>query len=192
MAIARRIEAGEIGPLCGLDAAGWARLAGLLSLATPAPHARLAAQPLTLLPPNRVRLLNPVQALQTLLTLLFTGGAYGRRLADLAALMPNPSARRRLALFMSTLLARRLTVGWSAERDRVRVTLEDAWSHPVVRRRWEALAEVLTRADCERVVRLATQRGVASACLRWLDDTVATEGWALDCQGQADAPALTD
>src|SRR5687767_5239258 len=48
----------------GLTPLQWRRLGGLMSLATPLDHARAAALPLLVLPPNRVRVLNPVQALQ--------------------------------------------------------------------------------------------------------------------------------
>jgi hypothetical protein len=203
-AVARRMGAGEQAAVAGLDGPQWERLAALLRIATPLPHAQVACLPLALLPPNRLRLLNPVQALQSLLTLLFTGGAdpaasrrtsgtgtpqtgggYARRMADLGTLMPTPDARRCYFLFMNTMLARRLAVGWSADRSGLRVTMEDAWTHPVVMRRWEQLALRLTRADCERVVRLAAQRGLGAAGWRWIDDTAATEGWALESAGRA-------
>jgi hypothetical protein len=184
-AIARRIAAGEQGAVGGLDGPQWERLAALLRLAAPSPHAQVACLPLQVLPPNRLRLLNPVQAVQALLTLLFTGSSYARRMADLGALMPSADARKSYFLFMNTMLARRLAVGWSADRAKVRSTLEDAWSHPVVMRRWEQLALRLNRADCERVVRLAAQRGLGGAGWRWLDDAAATEGWELENAGRA-------
>jgi hypothetical protein len=58
-------------------------------------------------------------------------------------------------------------------------------------RRWEQLALRLTRADCERVVRLAAQRGLGVAGWRWIDDDAATEGWALGTGGRAAAVALS-
>lgn len=173
----------------GLDAAQWRRLAALLSLSTPTPHAQAAALPLAVLPPNRVRLLNPVQAVQAMLTLLLVGLAYARRMTDLAALLPQ-GARRPCFLFMNTLLARRLAAGWSADRDTVRAALEDAWRHPVVRQRWAQLAATLSAADCERVARLAAQRGLTGAAWRWHDEAEATDGWALETGGLAQAPAV--
>jgi hypothetical protein len=184
-AIARRIAAGEQAAVGGLDGAQWQRLAALLRMAAPLPHAQVACLPLQVLPPNRLRLLNPVQAVQALLTLLFTGNSYARRMADLGALMPTADARKSYFLFMNTMLARRLAVGWTADRAKVRATLEEAWGHPVVMRRWEQLALRLTRADCERVVRLAAQRGLVGAGWRWLDDAAATEGWELENAGRA-------
>lgn len=187
--VARRIAAGEISAVGGLDGAQWLRLASLLRLATPLAHAQVASLPLRVLPPSRLHVLNPVQALQSLLTVLFTGEAYARRMADVGALMPSADARRQYYLFMNAMLARRLAVGWAVDRPRVRTTLEDAWGHPVIQRRWEQLALRLTRGDCERIVRIAAQRGVAGPACQWVDDEAATEGWAIESQGQATTSA---
>jgi hypothetical protein len=162
----------------GLDDRQWGRLASLMSLAVQQPHERIAAAPMRVLPPNRLRLLNPVQALQALMTHLFLGDGYARRMTVVASLMPNADARRSYFLFMNAMLARRLAAGWAADRNRLRMALEDAWAHPVIERRWEQLALRLRRADCERIVRLAAQRGLLGASVRWLDDDAATEGWA--------------
>ncbi len=178
LAIARRLRSENLPAMGGLEVAQWERLAGLLSLAVPVAHERVACLPLQVLPPNRLRLLNPVQALQTMMTQLFTAQAYARRMSTLGSLMPDADARRCFFLFMNAMLARRLAVGWAADRSRVRMALEDAWAHPVIQRRWEQLALRLKRADCERIVRLAAQRGLAGAGWRWLDDDAATEGWS--------------
>jgi hypothetical protein len=122
-----------------------------------------------------------------LLTVLFTGEAYARRMTNVGALMPSADARRQFFLFMNAMLARRLAVGWAADRQRVRTTLEDAWAHPVIQRRWEQLALRLSRADCERIVRLAAQRGFVGSACHWIDDASATEGWALESQGRVPA-----
>lgn len=182
-AIARRVAAGEIS-VGGLDGVQWQRLASLLRLATPLAHTQFASLPLRVLPPNRLRVLNPVQALQALLTVLFTGEAHARRMTSLGTLMPNADARRQFFLFMNAMLARRLAVGWAADRLRVRTALEDAWGHPVIQRRWEQLALRLSRADCERIVRVAAQRGIVGPSCQWVEDAAATEGWALESQGQ--------
>ncbi len=186
-AAARRVRRDGLSNLAGLDATQWDRLAYLLSLAVVQPHERTAALPLRVLPPNRVRLLNPVHALQALLTQLFLGEAYARRMTAVAALMPSADARRSYHLFMNALLARRLAAGWSADRNRLRVALEDAWAHPVIERRWEQLALRLQRSDCERIVRLAAQRGLLGPGVRWLDDDAATEGWVIQ-PGQPQGP----
>ena len=43
----------------GLDAAAWMRVAVLISFVTPLTHEQAARPPLRVLPPNRLRLLNP-------------------------------------------------------------------------------------------------------------------------------------
>lgn len=173
----RKLRVESLDAAGGLELAQWERLATLLSFVTPLAHERIAALPLRVLPPNRVRVLNPIQSLQVLLTQLLLGEAYARRMTALGSLMPDADTRRCFFLLMNAMLARRLAAGWSADRTRVRTTLEDAWAHPVIERRWEQLALRLRRSDCERIVRLAAQRGLAGPGWRWLDDDAATEGW---------------
>jgi len=184
---ARRAEAGEAGA-DGLSAAEWTRLAVLASFATPLPHAQAALLPLRALPPNRVRVINPVQALQVMLTLQFTQAAYARRLMALAALMPGGEARQAFQVFMHTLLARRLAVGPAPAAAELRRALEDSWADPLVNRRWQRLASRLTAADCERLLQRASQRGLVVGGGRWLSDDVATEGWAMAPAAQRTAP----
>lgn len=168
-----------------LDAAAWRRLATLLALVAPADAVGWPVdEPLHLLPPPRVRVLNPVPGLQALLTQLFAAPAYGRRMGELAALLPQPGARRAYFQLMSALLARRMSARPGADAAQLRELLEDAWSHPVVRGRWQALAQALGVAGCARLLRLAAVRGLAPDA-RWLDDDVATEGWALAQGGRA-------
>lgn len=173
--------------VAGLDAAAWRRLAALTSLATPLAHAEAAAQPLLVLPPARVRLLNPVQALQALLTVLFTRPAYARQLTDLGALMPNAQARRAYFLFMNAMLARRLSARGAVPHEQVRTALQQAWSHPLVQQRWHAFVQLLSPVQAERVVRLAVQRSEREpgGVWRWTGAVNATEGWALGAGGRA-------
>jgi hypothetical protein len=154
----------------GLNAGQWQRLEALLSLAQPQPHARVASLPLVLLPPPRLQLVNPAQALQALLTRLFCGPAYARRLTDIGALMPHAEVRRTYFLFMHALLARRMAAGVQTERAAVRSAMEACWTHPLIQRRWEQLVLRLTCADCERIVRLAVQRGLAGPGWRFAAD----------------------
>jgi hypothetical protein len=63
------------------------------------------------LPPTRLRVLNPVQSLQVMLSLQFTRAGHARRCAALAGLMPTAEARYAFNSFMHTLLARRLAAG---------------------------------------------------------------------------------
>lgn len=189
LAQARRLADGDAPAATahGLDAAAWLRLAVLASFATPLPHARAAALPLCVLPPNRVRVINPVQALQLVLTLQFAAGGYARRLLALSALAPDAEARQAFQIFMHTLLARRLGAGPGATAAELRRTLEDSWCDPLVQRRWQRLAGRLTAADCTRWLQRAAARGLVVGGGRWLSDDAATEGWALPAAAQAAA-----
>jgi hypothetical protein len=176
----------------GLDLWAWRRLAALTSLVTPQDHASAAARALLVLPPPRVRVLNPVQALQVLLTQVFDAPGYARELTDLGALLPGGPARRAYFLFMSAMLARRLSARGAVPPDQMRAAMEHAWSHPLVLQRWQALATVLTPAQCEHLTRRLAQRRAAGAgrsTWRWMDGQAATDGWALQTQGRAGAEA---
>lgn len=189
--IVRRLEAGEAEEVAGLDLSAWRRLATLTSLATPpcagASTVQAALLPLHLLPPPRVRVLNPLQGVQALLTLVFTAPGYARALTELGALMPQAQARRAYFLFMNAMLARRLSARGAVPREQVRAVMEQAWSHPLVQQRWTALARTLKPAQAERLLRLAAQRsaGGPGVAWRWTEEAAATEGWALEAQGRA-------
>lgn len=165
---------------CGLDAVAWQRLAVLASFATPLPHGQAALLPLRLLPPNRVRVINPVQALQVMLTLQFSQAGYARRLLGLVALMPGAEARQAFQIFMHTLLARRLAVGAQATAQQLRQAMEDTWGDTLVNRRWQRLATWLSAVDCEQLLQRASQRGLVVGGSRWLSRESATDGWAID------------
>ena len=59
-------------------------VAALKSLATPLPHDEAARIPLLVLPPNRVRLVNPIQELQAVLTLQLSVPGWGQRARTVA------------------------------------------------------------------------------------------------------------
>jgi hypothetical protein len=185
MRLARQVELGRLGKIDGLSAEQWARIAVLTSFVTPLPHARAATLPLIVLPPNRLRVLNPVQSLQVMLSLQFTRGGHARRCAALASLMPSADARQAFNSFMLTLLARRLAAGKAASDGDERRMVEDMWLDPLVQRRWQRLALRLTEADCRRIGRVAAERGLASSGIRWLGTEAATAGWALESAGYA-------
>lgn len=173
----------------GLNAEQWTRLGVLMSFVTPLPHATAAAIPLRVLPPNRLRVLNAVQALQVMLTGQFTRAGYARRLVALAVLMPSSEARQAFQVFMHTLLARRLEVGHALNDAAMRRAMEDTWADPLVNRRWQRLASRLTEAQCEQLLHRASQRGLAGGNTQWMSAEQATEGWALETGGRyADAP----
>ena len=179
LAIAQRLASGELAELRGLDAAAWQRLAVLASFATPLPHGRAACLPLVVLPGNRLRVINPVQALQLMLSLQFSAAGYARRLLGLAALMPGHEQRQAFQIFMHTLLSRRLAVGVHAAPAALRCAIEDSWADPLVQRRWQRLAMRLSAADCELLLQRAAQRGLVVGGGRWISSEAATDGWAL-------------
>jgi hypothetical protein len=172
-----------------LDDAALERLRVLASFATPLPHAQAAWLPLRVLPPNRVRVINPVQALQVMLTLQFSQAGYARRLLALAALVPGGAdVRQAFQIFMHTLLARRLAVGPQPPPAELRQAMEDTWGDVLVQRRWQRLASRLDAADCERLLERAGQRGLVVGGGRWMSADAAVEGWALPTAAPAAAP----
>lgn len=181
----QQIERGQLGQIDGLSAEHWARIAVLTSFATGMPHARAAKLPLLVLPPNRLRVLNPVQSLQVMLSLQFTRSGHARRCAALAGLMPSAEARHAFNAFMHTLLARRLAAGRIADAVAERNAVEDLWRDPLINQRWQRLALRLTADDCERIGRVAADRGLAGSGVRWLTADSATDGWALESAGYA-------
>lgn len=188
MRFVRQIERGQLGHIDGLSAEHWARIAVLSSFATSMPHAQAANLPLLVLPPKRLRVLNPVQALQVMLSLQFTRAGHARRCAALAALMPSAEARYAFNALMHTLLARRLAAGRLASAAAERHAVEHLWRDAIVMQRWRSLALLLGADDCVRIARLAADRGLAGSGVRWLTDACATDGWALESQGYAVAP----
>jgi hypothetical protein len=183
MAFVRQIEVAQLGQIDGLSAEHWARIAVLTSFATPMPHAKAATLPLLVLPPNRLRVLNPVQALQVMLSLQFTRAGHARRCAALAGLMPTTEARYAFTDFMHTLLARRLAAGRLPDATAERHAVEDLWRDALINTRWQRLALRLTADDCVRIGRLAADRGLAGNGVRWLNAESATDGWALESRG---------
>jgi hypothetical protein len=123
-----------------------------------------------------VVLTNPSQALQVLLTQLLMGEGYAQRQKAVAVLLPHADGRRAFNLFMSALLARRLAAGWALDTQRLRTALEDAWTQPVIQRRWEQLVLRLTRGECERIVHAAARQGLFGGASRWLGDDALAQG----------------
>ena len=57
--------------------------------------------------------------------------------------------------------------------------MEDTWCDVLVQRRWQRLMSRLAAADCELLLRRASQRGLVVGGGRWLSAEAATDGWAL-------------
>ena len=187
LTVVRQLEASGLDTLDGLAPLHWSRLAVLMSFVTPLPHAEAACLPLLVLPPNRLRLLNPVQALQALVTLAFTGADAVPRLRALMAHLPA-GARHDFQVFVLTLQARRLALGMRLDGIALRQALEDLWRDAAVNRRWQRFALQVDEVACERAVKVAARRGLAGKGWQWLPRALATDGWALDQAGRQ-APA---
>lgn len=173
----QRASAAEGRSIDGLDAAQWARWAALCSLVEPMAHARAAALPLAVLPPDRLRLFNPAQALQALAGRALLHRTPNRRLAALHALLPAAA----LGPFEAWLRAcRERFEALAAARPGLQPAwaLEDAWSEREVLSRWRRLAARLDAAQCEHIALQFGGPGV-----RWLPEAAATEGWALERAG---------
>ncbi|MEO6408448.1 MAG: hypothetical protein ABIO45_06800 [Burkholderiaceae bacterium] len=171
------------GPLHRLDADAWARLAVLCSFVQPLPHDEACALPLHVLPPNRLRLFNPAQALQTALSRLLLADGWSARVRRIAALLPPGSARRSLLEFFAALLPRFLEGGRGRPALEARWAIEDAWRAPLVLKRWQAFARPLGAAGCEALLLRAAQRGLVAQGVWQLADAAATDGWALATRG---------
>jgi hypothetical protein len=181
------------GPVEGLGSAEWARLATLMSFATPLPHELACSLPLRVLPPNRVRLINPIQGLQALITLQLTHSGFAVRIAQLVSLLPGMELRRDFHLFFHSLLPRAWREGRPQSAEVMRERLEDAWADADVLRRWQRFANQLTAEQADTLVRKLVAKGLASGIpgaqrAQWHSAQRATEGWALARAGQAAEP----
>jgi hypothetical protein len=178
LTVVKQLEASGLDTLDGLSALQWSRLAVLMSFATLMKHDEAACLPLLVLPPNRLRLLNPVQALQAVITLAFTEAQAVPRLRELMAHLPAPS-RHDFQVFVLTLQARRLAIGMKTSGADLRNALEDLWTDAAVNRRWQRFALQLDEAACERAVRMASKLRLGGRGWQWLPQATATDGWAI-------------
>ncbi|MBW8758990.1 MAG: hypothetical protein JF586_15370 [Burkholderiales bacterium] len=140
-----RAEADPEVDVDGLPLRHWRRVVALKSLATPLPHDEAARIPLLVLPPNRLRLVNPIQELQAVLTLQLSVPGWGQRARTVADSLPQ-ALRTEFNLFFNSLLAQALRKGHGDDRPEMRHALAAAWGNEVVMRRWGRFA---ARVDAE-------------------------------------------
>ena len=168
----------------GLGAAEWQRLALLCSFVTELPHEQAAALPLLVLPPNRLRLFNPIQALQAMLTRQLATPGWSARLARIEALLPNDACKADFNRFVLALVPRVLVVTNLHREQEVRWALEDAWQQPLLQKRWIRFALHLSASQAEALLqRAAAKRLVNAVHVQQLSQPHATEGWALERGG---------
>ncbi|KQW45413.1 MULTISPECIES: hypothetical protein [unclassified Roseateles] len=181
--MAASCAAGPITRIGGLTEADWERLAVLSSFVTPLSHEDAAQIPLRVLPPNRLRLFNPVQALQALITRQLATPGWSARLSRLEALLPTDALRTDFNRFLLALAPRVLAANELQEPHQIRWALEDAWALPLVLKRWTRFALQLTPEQAESLVERAAAKKLCPVHIQRHDD--ATDGWALATAGYA-------
>lgn len=172
----------------GLDAGAWARLATLMSLAVELPQVQAARIALRALPPNRVRVLNPAQGLQVLLTLRLQAAGWSRRARAVADLLPRPELRHDFNLFVGALAARLMSIPDDIDARSLRWAQEDAWADARVQRRWAQFAVQLSAAESEALLQRLADSGLAGVHLVVHEHQAATDGWSLPTRGRLVAP----
>lgn len=179
--MAASCAAGPITRIGGLLDAEWERLAVLASFVTPLSHEEAAQIPLRVLPPNRLRLFNPTQALQALVTRQLATPGWSARLSRLEALLPTDTLRADFNRFLLALAPRVLAAAELQQPHEIRWALEDAWAQPLVHKRWTRFALQLTAEQAEALVERAAARKLCPVHVQRHDD--ATDGWALATNG---------
>ena len=167
----------------GLSAGQWARVAVLCSFVEPLDHLEASALPMLVFPPNRLRLFNPVQALQAFVSRQLLTPGWSRRIARFEELLAAKPVRRAFQMFFHALLPRVLEVGRTDEPHRARCAVEDAWRNPLVMKRWTTFARLLTAAQCEDLLSRAAAKKLSTQRIERIDSARATEGWQLESRG---------
>lgn len=166
LAHARLLDAGALATIDGLDAAAWWRLAVFESFSTRLPHLEAAKLPLRVLPESGWAPVNPVQALQALVTLQFAAPGWSRRLNALAALIDDAALRLDFNLFVGAFAPRVLEVPAGADAATLRRAFEQAWADPRVNRRWQHVAVQLGEPGTQELLRRAGRAGLAALAPR--------------------------
>jgi hypothetical protein len=166
----------------GLTAEQWARVAVLCSFVEPLPHDEACALPLLVLPPNRLRMFNPAQAVQAFVSQQLLKPGWSQRVSSFEDLLPGKALRRDFRSFFMTLLARALE-GASAHPGSSRWAVEDAWRCAPVQQRWARFARQLSAAQCEALLARAAARKLGTTVLMPLSHAGATDGWHLETRG---------
>lgn len=185
--LSRRLDAEMqhgAGGLCGLTSEQWARVATLASFVEPLAHAQACAMPMLVLPPNRLRLFNPAQALQAFISRQLLAPGWSLRMSRIEALLPAKAAQRSLLTFFHALLPRVLEAGRDLAAHELRWAIEDAWRQPLVQQRWWAFARQLSADQCEALVVRAYAKRLGQGLLHALSDRAAIDGWNLEQQGR--------
>jgi hypothetical protein len=192
MSFAEQIESYRLIGISGLNADQWRRVAILCSFVQPLPHDMACKLPLLVLPPNRLRLFNPAQALQAYVSQQLLAPGWSHRVSRFESLLPGKVLRRAFQSFFHALLPRVLECE-SARGDehRTRWAIEDAWCNALVQKRWTAFATQLTPQQCETLVARAAARKLGTLHAESVNDDLATEGWNLESRGYLPHAVIT-
>lgn len=181
--LAQSVSQGPIHEIAGLGPQQWQRVAVLCSFVTELPHEQAALIPLSVMPPNRLRLFNPIQALQALLTRQLATPGWSQRLSRLEALLPSETAKADFNRFVMALVPRVLKVDALQQPHEIRWALEDAWADGLVMKRWTRFALGLTAEQAENLVQRAAAKRLSPVHVQKHGSEMATEGWALSRRG---------
>jgi hypothetical protein len=183
LTFAQRVEAEGLDGMDGLTAEQWMRVAVLCSFVEPLPHEEAARVPLRVLPPNRLRLFNPAQALQAFISQQLLAPGWSHRLARIEDLVPGQDAKRAFQTFVHALLPRVLEAGKGMSEHATRWAVEDAWRNPLALQRWTAFVTQLTPVQCEALVARASAKKLGALRVQTHPDVQATDGWHLESRG---------
>lgn len=167
----------------GLDERQWGRVATLCSFLEPMAHEDACRVPLRLLPPKRLILLNPAQALQAFVSQQLLHAGWSHRISRFESLLPCADLRRDFKRFFMALLPRVIEAGRPSHPMGLRWAIEDAWVHRGVLDRWIQFASQLKPAQCEALLVQATKKGLGTCLLDKVATDQATEGWSLQTRG---------
>lgn len=133
--------------LDGLSPAAWQRLASLVGYVAPADEAAVQR----LLPPNRLRLAHPEQALQAWLTRQLLNPGWSQRLQALTDAMPSVASHQAARLLGAALAPHALCL--PTEMPARLWMLEDMWAQDGrLQRRWLQLVALLSPLTLERLL----------------------------------------
>jgi hypothetical protein len=180
----------RVSGLQGLTAEQWARVAVLCSFVEPLAHDEACALPMLVLPPNRLRLFNPAQALQAFVSRQLLQAGWSQRVSRFEDLLPGKALKRDFTSFFMALLPRVIEGGRSGEAQHTRWAIEDAWRNALVQQRWTRFARQLTAAQCETLLTRAAARKLGTCVVVPLGDAGATDGWNLATRGYVPHGAL--
>ncbi len=191
MNFVRQLEDRPLLEIGGLGATAWRRIAILCSFVEPLAHAEACSLPLLVLPPKRLHLFNPVQALQLVISAQLLRPGWSRRSRAFEALLQGSARRRAYQAFFHALLPRVLEAVAPPVRQartehdvqQIRWAIEDAWGNRQVLRAWTTFARLLDAASCESLLAQIDEHKLAPLRSAAFSDAQATEGWNLSSRG---------